>query len=415
MQWLYPGLNIKRWLFLGITGLLSFLLGAFSLLNLALEPRLTAISPFWSGILMLLGVILGLVAFRKSLEFIIGLSGASRDWPQQVIQDRQLEKGARIVAIGGGTGLSSILRGLKKYTSNLTAIVTVADDGGSSGILRQEMGILPPGDIRNCLVALADTEPLMEQLFQYRFDSGEGLKGHSFGNLFIATLTDLLGDFEEAILESSKVLAIRGRVLPSTLEDIKLKAFYTDGTEVEGESAIPRARKRIARVELLPGDNQLLPEAARALQEADMIIIGPGSLYTSIIPNLLVGGMSRAISSSDAMKVYICNIMTQAGETDGYTASQHVREIISHTGEDKLFDHIVVNTSKYGEELIKRYQEEESYPVEVDDNELLAMGLQVIQGNFTTDELFIRHNPDKLARILVDMLCYKSNDKDNTR
>src|SRR5690554_3902621 len=232
--------------------------------------------------------------------------------------------GPRIVTIGGGTGLGTILRGLKKTTDNLTAIVTVADDGGSSGRLRAEFGILPPGDIRNCLIAMADLEPLMEKLMQYRFNGGTGLSGHSFGNLFITAMTGITGDFEKAIEASSQVLAVRGRVYPATLANVQLHAELSDGRKVTGESTIGKSDCSIRRVYMEPSTAEALPEAIKAIEEADVVILGPGSLYTSVIPPLLVRGIREALQNTKAPKVYICNVMTQPGETTGFTASDHL-------------------------------------------------------------------------------------------
>ncbi|GMA50254.1 hypothetical protein GCM10025857_16110 [Alicyclobacillus contaminans] len=226
---------------------------------------------------------------------------------------QRLQRRPRIVAIGGGTGLSVILRGLKEFDVDLTAVVTVADDGGSSGRLRSDFAMPPPGDIRNCLVALADTEPLLERLLQFRFPAGEGLAGHSFGNLFLAAMTHIMGDFESAIRETSRVLAVRGRVLPAVQEDVILRAIFEDGTVVEGESNIPELHKRIERVELVPGDVEPLPEVLEAIRGADAIVVGPGSLYTSILPNLLVPGIAEAVAESTAKKIFVCNVMTQPG------------------------------------------------------------------------------------------------------
>ena len=273
-----------------------------------------------------------------------------------------LSRAPRVVVIGGGTGMPVLLRGLKELTSNLTAIVTVADDGGSSGRLRGELGILPPGDIRNCLIALATTEPLLEQLFQYRFNTDSQLDGHSFGNLFIAAMSEITGDFEAAVKESSKVLAVRGRVLPVTLDNIGLGAELVDGRVVYGESNITADPVAIKKVHILPADVTPLPEALLALQEADAIVLGPGSLYTSVIPNLLVPGIAQAIADSNATKIYACNVMTQPGETTGYTASDHLRAILQHTTPE-LVDYVLVNTAAIEPALLQRYQAEGAEPV----------------------------------------------------
>ncbi|MGB9839016.1 gluconeogenesis factor YvcK family protein [Thermovenabulum sp.] len=307
----------------------------------------------------------------------------------------------KVVAIGGGTGLPSLLRGIKYYTKDITAIVTVADDGGSSGRLRDELKMPPPGDIRNCLLALANTEPLMEKLFQYRFDTGF-LKGHSFGNLFLAAMTEVLGDFELAIKESSKVLAVSGQVMPSTLEDIVLMAEYDDGSVAIGESLIPRIKRKINKVKLIPEDAKPLNEALEAIEKADVIILGPGSLYTSIIPNLLIRGIREAIESSSAKKIFVVNIMTQPGETDNYTAFDHVKAIVEHAGR-KVIEYVLVNVEKIPERLLQKYKEEGSVPVVVDEERILEMGYKIIKTEVLSINDVIRHDSEKLAREIMKL------------
>ncbi|MEW5867428.1 MAG: YvcK family protein [Bacillota bacterium] len=324
----------------------------------------------------------------------------------QGVRERQLGRGPRVVVIGGGTGLSTLLRGIKEFTSNVTAIVTVADDGGSSGRLRKEMGVLPPGDIRNCLVALADSEPLMARLFQYRFPEGDptGLGGHTFGNLFIATMSAITGDFEKAVKESSRVLAVRGRVLPSTLEDVALAAECEGGRVVDGESTISKCGARIMRVFLKPRDPKALPEAVEAIRDADVIVLGPGSLFTSVLPNLLVRGITSSIHRSEALKVYVCNVMTQPGETDGFTASDHVRAIFEHVGEG-LVDYVLVNIGEVPPRLAERYRQEGAYPVIVDCDKLRELGVSVVEGNLISNTNYARHDPARLARVIMRMLA----------
>jgi uncharacterized cofD-like protein len=307
-----------------------------------------------------------------------------------------------VVAIGGGTGLPNLLRGLKRYTKNITAIVTVADDGGSSGILRDELKMLPPGDIRNCLLALANTEPLMEKLFQYRFNAGS-LKGHSFGNLFLAAMTEILGDFELAIKESSKVLAVSGQVLPSTLSDVILAAEFEDGTVIKGESQIPKIRRKIKRIRIIPEDAKPLPEALEAIERADAVIIGPGSLYTSILPNLLIKDLADAVRSSRAKKIFVVNVMTQPGETDGYTAFDHVKTIIEHAG-DNLIEYVVVNAEKIPEHLLLRYLADGACPVTCDEENIKELGCKVIYGELLGFADVVRHDPIKLAKVIIDVI-----------
>ncbi|MFO7152424.1 MAG: YvcK family protein [Bacillota bacterium] len=308
----------------------------------------------------------------------------------------------KIVAIGGGTGLPNLLRGLKRYTHDITAIVTVADDGGSSGILRDELKILPPGDIRNCLLALANTEPLMERLFQYRFSAGS-LKGHSFGNLFLAAMTEILGDFELAIKESSKVLAVNGQVLPSTLTDLVLAAEFEDGTVVEGESRIPKMGRRIKKIKIVPEDAKPLPEALEAIERADAIIIGPGSLYTSILPNLLIKDLAEAIRNSKAKKIFVVNVMTQPGETDGYTAFDHVKAIMDHAGEN-LIEYVLINTEKIPEHLLSKYLADGACPVRCDEGNIKRLGCRVVYGELLGFADVVRHDPIKLAKAIMDII-----------
>lgn len=312
----------------------------------------------------------------------------------------------KVVVIGGGTGLSVLLRGLKEKPFDLSAIVTVADDGGSSGRLREEMSMPPPGDIRNVIVALADTEPLLANLFQYRFVSGGGLAGHSLGNLFIAAMKEITGDFVTAVKEISRVLAVRGQVLPSANQAIVLKAEMEDGTIVSGESQIPKMGKKIRRVFLEPKDVQPLDDAIQAIQEADLILLGPGSLYTSILPNLLVPGISKAIKESKAKKAYICNVMTQPGETDFYTASDHVNALYNHVGAD-LFDTILVNNAAIPEAILERYREKGATPVQYDRERLLKFGFQIIEDNFVMYETYLRHDAHKLAEIIATLMEQK--------
>lgn len=312
----------------------------------------------------------------------------------------------KIVTLGGGTGLSTVLRGLKEFEVDLTAVVTVADDGGSSGRLRDDFAMPPPGDIRNCLVALADTEPLLERLLQFRFPTGKGLEGHSFGNLFLAAMTHIMGDFESAIRETSRVLAVRGQVLPAVSEDVRLRAYLRNGAIVEGESNIPLAGDAIERLELVPPNLEPLPEVLKALASADAIVVGPGSLFTSILPNLLVPGIVEALRASEAQKIYVCNVMTQPGETDDLSASSHVKAIYRHVGES-LFDYVLVNAAPLPEEALQKYQSQFSYPVRVDIEELNRLGLKVIARDFVHYATYARHDSRKIAEQIVSLLGYE--------
>ncbi len=303
--------------------------------------------------------------------------------------------------IGGGTGLSVLLRGLKTFPVSITAIVTVADDGGSSGRLRKELDIPPPGDVRNVLVALSEVEPLVEQLFQHRFQNGNGLSGHSLGNLLLAGMTSITGDFARGITEMSKVLNVRGNVLPAANRSIVLHAEMEDGTIVSGESKIPLAGKKIKQVFLTPKDVEPLPEALMAIKEADLIVIGPGSLYTSVLPNLLVPGIVDVIKASAARKVYICNVMTQKGETDGYTAADHLEALLEHCGPG-LVDDVLVHGLAIPESVSKRYAMEDAEPVIVDRERLQSYNVSIISDHFVLEKQgVLRHNAIKVSEALL--------------
>lgn len=326
--------------------------------------------------------------------------------------------GPRIVTIGGGTGLSVLLRGLKKLTSNLTAIVAVSDDGGGSGILREDIGMLPPGDIRNCLVALANTEPILEKLMQYRFKDGN-LKGQSFGNLFIAALNDICGSFDEAVKEISNVLAITGKVLPVSLENIILFAELEDGTIIKGESQIPieqqTTNQRIKKIFINPSNCNAFPEALEAIEHADAVILGPGSLYTSIIPNLLIKDISKAICKSNALKIYISNIMTQQGETIGYSLEDHINTIYQHA--DKLeIDYAIVNNGRIPKYLLEKYSLENASPVKIDYNIMRNMNIKIIERDFVSIEKdFLRHDYNYLSEVIFELINEIKLSKDKKR
>jgi len=318
----------------------------------------------------------------------------------------------RIVALGGGTGLSAVLRGLKQLLSerksragapisDLAAIVTVTDDGGSSGRLRREYRVLPPGDIRNCMVALSQDEHLLGHLFQYRFPAGRGLAGHSFGNLFLTALTNVTGDFTKAVRVSAQVLAIRGRIFPSTEQNVTLEADLVDGRTIAGETNISRSRKRIARVRLMPRRVRPVPEALEALRHADLILVGPGSLYTSLIPNLLVERVAETIARSRATRVYIANLMTQPGETDHYSVADHVRAIYDHA-RPGLFDFAVVNRAPMSSRLLRRYRAQGAEPVEPAFAELDRMGLRYVTADLLHGDGVVRHDHARLTRLLLD-------------
>ncbi|MED3622830.1 gluconeogenesis factor YvcK family protein [Neobacillus thermocopriae] len=320
----------------------------------------------------------------------------------------------RIVVIGGGTGLPVLLRGLKQYPVDITAIVTVADDGGSSGKIREDLDIPPPGDIRNVLAALSDVEPLVEEMFQHRFKTSNELSGHSLGNLILAAMTSITGDFVHAIQEMSRVLNVRGKVLPAANQSVVLHAEMEDGTVVSGESKIPYSGKKIKRVFLTPKNIRPLPETIQAIRKADLIILGPGSLYTSLLPNLLVPQLGDEVCRSRAKKVYICNLMTQAGETHGFTASDHVKAIYDHMSCDDFINIILVNKEEIPEDVQLRYKEELAHPVHFDLEKLTELGLEVVHADIANLEKgALRHDPQKVAKILYNLLMTETNRRYN--
>lgn len=400
IKWLYPGIGIKRWILLSGFGIILVILGVAKLQSEALAfLKILDIVVFISGVIIL---ILGIKQLLQSFLNLF-LPHYDTQLADMMFHKRQLLRGPRIVAIGGGTGLSTLLEGLKEYTSNITAVVTVADSGGSSGRLRETFDILPPGDIRNCLVALADAPELMRKLFQFRFAKDSEFNGHSFGNLFITVMTQLTGDFEKAIKESSQVLAIRGRVIPSTLDKVNLAAQYKDGSYIEGEDQIPKRQVPIERVCLKPEGVSPTPEVIKAIEQAQIIVLGPGSLYTSVIPNLLIKEITDAVVASDAVKVYVCNIMTQAGETDGYSASEHLNVLIKHS-HPRLVDYCIVNTASVPEDIMKRYLQENSSMVAADTYKIRALGYRAIEDDIISVKEFVRHDPEKLAKIIFGLI-----------
>ena len=327
------------------------------------------------------------------------------------LRKRILDKGPKIVVIGGGTGLSTLLTGLKQKTSNITAIVTVADDGGSSGRLREEFDVLPPGDIRNCLVALSDSEDLLGALFQFRFSEGKELQGHNFGNLFITALSQVTGDFARAIRESSKVLAIRGNVYPATLQKVKLVARRINGRETIGESKIhdelESSESPIDYLTLMPESCVATQESVDAIRQADVIILGPGSLYTSVMPNLLIKGIQDEVVKSKApVKAYICNVMTEAGETDDFSVSDHVRAIIKHT-QPGIINHCIANTVRIPKPLYEKYKGENKFPVRLDEQDerwFKQEKICLVRAKIASMQEFVRHDSKKLADVIVDLL-----------
>ncbi len=416
-KWLRPGMGVKRWLALLAVGLMLLVLAVTGL------PRISGVWSFFqrlhtphvnpiAEVVTLLGVGLVVVAVAV-FELNRTLLSAFRHSDQAEVVDvvyrhRQRQRGPKVVAIGGGHGLNTLLRGLKKQTDNITAIVTVADDGGSSGRLRRELGMLPPGDFRNCLAALSDAEGLVSQLFQYRFAENTDLDGHSFGNLYLTAMTAITGSFEAALEESSRVLAVRGRVMPSTLTQLTLTAevlspelIQANGgsrvTQVHGESNIGHANGRIQRVYLQPGDAPAYPKAIRAILDADLIVIGPGSLYTSVLPNLLVQDLRAALQSASALKVYVCNVATQAGETTGYNVTDHVEALTSHVGRD-VFSIVLANGNVMTDRSLGGGAEW-VHPPEGEPGEYRLILADLVDRQYPW-----RHDPIKLAQALMALI-----------
>ncbi len=409
VKWLLPGLQVKRWFALIFLGAILMTLGVLILFDIKpvfytmefIRKIAMNVSTEWIAFAI---VMFGAGMFFKGWQKtnLSMLDGADKQsLLENLYRRRKLNRGPKIVAVGGGTGLSMLLRGIKNITNNVTAVVTVGDDGGSSGRLREEMGVLPPGDIRNCIAALADDEDLVTKLFQYRFRNGEGLEGHSFGNLFLTALCSITGDMVRAVKESSNVLSIRGRVLPSTLDDMKLVDEMEDGRIIHGESNIPEAHGKIKRLFTDPQNCHALADVISAIREAELIILGPGSLYTSVIPNLLIQEISHEIAKSNAKKIYVCNIMTQPGETDGYSVCDHVNAIMKHAGSKKVIDAVLVNDFMPSN-LAKKYEMAGSYPVKLDFENLKKLGVKLVTRKLIEDskEGLVRHSSNRVARAI---------------
>jgi uncharacterized cofD-like protein len=412
LEWLIPGLGIKRWLLLAMVGLLVLFNGVDRWLvaegvSLPLNEIIDNVvddyfSPsYLTYIFVVLGVALILIGVRQWMRSIVRAT-SSGGGVLDTLRARRLEQGYNIVAIGGGTGLSTLLRGLKRRTRNLTAIVTVSDDGGSSGRLQKELGVLPPGDVRNCLVALADDEALVTDLFRYRFEEGEGLIGHSFGNLFLAAMTGITGNFDKAVKESSRVLNIVGRVLPATLSIVRLCAELDDGTIVVGESNIPKANRPIRRVFFDPDMVAPLDETLEAIRNADAIVLGPGSLFTSILPNFLIDRITQEIARARGVKIYVCNVMTQPGETDNMTAANHVEALFGNAGA-RVCDYVIVNDEPPSK-LRQTYAEEHQIPVVPDVERIEAMGLTAVKADMLSEIEKVRHDPDRLGDVVLGVI-----------
>src|SRR3990170_2448841 len=413
LKWFYPGMHIKRWLGLMIIGVAILTFGLAYILREAYVSGFTFpcfvyyltlqfIPRYVRGVMFMLSAG-GLILYSvwKLNNSIVSAVMPARNGSESIVNmiynQRALRRGPKIVAIGGGTGLSTLLRGIKEHTGNLTAIVTVADDGGSSGGLRRELGVLPPGDIRSCIAALADAEPLVTKLFQYRFSDGSGLAGHSFGNLFIVAMSGVVGNFEDAIRQTSRVLAVRGQIIPSTLANVTLCAVTDEAGTIQGESSITDGNSRIRQVYLLPNNPPAHPEAVRAILEADMIILGPGSLFTSVLPNLLVEGIRRSIEMSKAVKVYVCNVATEHGETDTFSVSDHCHALYEHVHQ-RLFHYVVANDNIKSNGLPEAWHAE---PVRIDGER--ADGASIVAADVVSEDNRYHHDTRKLAAKLMDL------------
>ncbi len=424
LSWLLPGLVIKRWMITSAVGFLTSLLGIAIWTNL--RPLYWLIEVFFwimTGLTSILPVsLLGPLIFIIGLLLIgIGQNRSINSIQKALVPEKntflvdalrvksKLKRGPNIVAIGGGTGLSTLLKGLKNYSSNITAIVNVSDDGGSSGILRKQLGVQPPGDIRNCLAALSNEEPILTRLFQYRFSGGSGLEGHSFGNLFLSALTTITGSLEKAVQASSKVLAVQGQVLPATNIDVMLWAELVDGKKIFGESNISQSKELISRIGYLPENPSALPSALESIKEADLIILGPGSLYTSLLPNLLVPEIVDALLQSSAPKIYVSNLMTQPGETDGLDVYKHIKSIekqLSNFGVNtRIFNAILSQIQFEKSPLVDYYASRGAEPVFCNKEKLLSEGYYVLQAPLFSKRITptLRHDPRRLARAVMFM------------
>jgi uncharacterized cofD-like protein len=411
LRWFYPGLRVKRWIALIIVGVLlfgagfTFIIGKNIPLDVYNVVKATLKKPGAFGItLAFFGIVFIIYGIRRlTIRFIkLFLPDGDKHVVDMLYEEMYLRRGIRIVVIGGGTGLHTLLRGLKQHTSNITAIVTVSDDGGSSGRLRDELNILPPGDIRQCIAALARSETSVAELFSTRFQCEGPLNGHSVGNLLLAAMTELKGDFYQAVKELSKVLDIQGQVIPSTLSNVTLCAELEDGIIVRGETNITNSTGRVRRVFLSPPNCQALPEALRAIQEADIVVIGPGSLFTSIMPNLVVKDLAAALRNTKAVRVYVCNIMSQPGETDDFSASDHVEKIIGLLGK-KTLDYVVVN-KRFPVKQLERYRKKDQFPVRYNVEELKKLGVrQVMIEDLIMEDELVRHDPEKLGAVIMNI------------
>ncbi|MBP1890403.1 putative cofD-like protein [Clostridium moniliforme] len=414
-EWFKPGIKVKRWIAFGLFGVLLI---AFGFTELVTHRVYDMYYKLFYICLNITGVFVIYISITEGMKSVIALMNKgyikmsldSKKIETLITEKRLLVKGPKIVVIGGGTGLSTMLRGLKYYTSNITAIVTVGDDGGGSGDLREDLGMLPPGDIRNCLLALSDTEPLMEDLLEYRFKDGR-LKGQSFGNLFLAAMDGVSENFVDAVRKMSSVLAVTGKVLPVTLDDMKLMAYLENGNLIEGESYIPveaiKQKSRIKKLTIDPIDAKPLSEALNAIKDADAIVMGPGSLYTSVLPNLLVKGITTEIRKSDALKIYISNVMTQPGETDGFNVCDHLNILRKYGGKD-IVNCVIANVGSISADMKEKYKEKGSEVVKIDRSKIKDIDVDIVERNLVRIKNgTIKHDSDYLAQVLVETIMEK--------
>ncbi|MEI6602104.1 MAG: uridine diphosphate-N-acetylglucosamine-binding protein YvcK [Clostridia bacterium] len=426
LEWLRPGLGLKRWVLIGLVGVVST---GFALVYLWSDVWWSFEQYMFAAFLLVCGVVLVILSIKNIMNAVFKLAANSKNTgfsmeinaerlSSLLYEKRILIKGPKIVAIGGGTGLSTLLRGLKQYSSNITAIVTVTDDGGGSGVLREDLGILPPGDIRNCILSLADTEPIMQQLMQHRFKDGR-LKGQNFGNLFLAALDGISENFQDAVNKMCEVLAVTGRVLAVTTDKIGVIATLEDGTEISGETQIchraNREGNKIKSIKLSNDNVTPNPEAIQDILAADVVIMGPGSLYTSIIPNLLVNEMAETLKKSKAMRFYICNIMTQPGESTGYNALSHIKALEEHSFKG-IVQYCAVNTGTIPEDLEKLYEEEGQKVIKYEKSLIEKKGIRLLEGEFVTIvDGKIRHNHDLVSKVIMEVASRKIASKDKKK
>jgi len=420
ISWFCPGIQLKRWLLLFTAGVIvcAFSLALmfnnqvmgiaeeflFRLSYLATGQYANSVPLFLGLAGMLLGIGIMIYAVRRIVRSIVeAVSPENSDsLLETIFIQRKLNSGPAITVVGGGTGLSTLLRGMKFITGNCTAVVSVGDDGGSSGRLRHELGIIPPGDLRKCLVAMADSEPLMERVMQYRFEGDSYLSGHSLGNLFLAAIAETEGGMEEGLDAASQILKVRGRIIPSTLHNIQLAADMTDGTFVLGQAEIAQAHKTVQCLRMVPENVPATKSAVEAIRQADILVLGPGSLYTSVICNLLVPEIREAVLESKATKIYVCNVMTQPGETDGFGAFEHVKTLTDYAGKPFL-DYVIVNSEEISDELRTLYRAKGQEPVSPDIEKIEQMGIKAIPAKLVSRSDMVRHDPQKLARAIMSL------------